>query len=140
MSCETCLDDLDDDNKMVAYKDGDICEYSHCRECTEHYIETHFMKFLNDIKHADCEASLRRSLSRKLPKKLTNNLLLSGTEISYFKCGDDIIDAVLVKPKELDGENLNDFQNGLDNIMKTFDEPDDSYLEKIKLLFNKYKI
>lgn len=140
MSCGTCLDDLDDKNTMVAYNGDNICEYVHCRDCTECYIESHFMKFLNDIKNADCEASLKRSLSRKLPKKLTHNLLLNGIELTHFKCGDDIIDATMTRPTILDDDNLDKFQEQLDEITETINEPDGSYLEKIKHLFDKYNI
>jgi hypothetical protein len=140
MYCATCTDDFSEENTVTAYIDTKNCEFPHCRACTEYYIENQFMKFLNDIKKADCEASLKRSLLHKLPTKLPENLLLSGTELTHFKHKNEQIDALLHKPESLHGENLLIFQNRLDDILNDIDKPERDYITQIKTLFNEYNI
>jgi len=96
------------------------------------------MKFLDDIKKADCEASLKRSMMHNLPLKLPQNLLLNGTEISHFTHKDKKIDATLRKPKQLlHNKNMKNFQNKLNNILSRIEKPNSDYLTQIQMLFKK---
>ena len=65
--CKVCWDDI---SEPVCWSDGNreaITLTEYCRTCVKQELNTHFARWEQQVREADCEAALRRLLARPPP-------------------------------------------------------------------------
>lgn len=137
-SCPICFDAF---NEIVYYTiDGtNWLQHKYCIDCLKYIQEDAWNVYINNIKEADCEKSLKTCLEHGIPDRLTIDSKLSSSVMQVIKFKDEIMSTKLnITISETDLVKLNSEFKNIYNEM-TFSDVFD-YVGKIRELLQKYNL
>lgn len=115
--CALCFDDITPET-FVTYQQDTNQEwkpFAYCKECLLLLMESQWNTYIDGLKKADCEATLKKLIERGPPDHFRDPRIENGLSLSLFMCDSNIISGKLQKP--LDEEKMNSFDDKLKEIL-----------------------
>jgi hypothetical protein len=138
--CMVCMSSIDD-NDIVYYSLDNInwLEHTFCYNCVKQLILNSWNRYVNNIKKADCEKSLKTCLENGLINRITLDGTITSSVIIKIKNNDNIYETKLTD--SLSDEELDKINCELkDCLNKIFQKSDYDYMDEINQIFVKYDL
>jgi hypothetical protein len=133
--CKFCCEDIN--NLIINVFDDGVKEQSQsCKNCTIMLINTILPRLLNSISEETCESSIKKIVKNNLPTHLSIDGTGRGKQIISVIIDDEIIDAKLKHPDNVNIDNINIAMKQINNLAL---KDDDLFLYVKEETFNQFK-
>ena len=117
--CSLCFDDISSET-FVKYQqeqkqNQEWKPFAYCKECLGLLMESQWNTYIDGLRKADCEATLKKLIERGPPTHFRDPRIENGSYLVSFMCNSDIISGKLQGP--LDEEKMNSFNDKLKEIL-----------------------
>lgn len=140
--CLICYDEIDNESKIEYLSINDSWKtMDYCINCINYELESMWDRYIDGLKKADCEASLKRLIKYGPPIYYKSPDLNDGENIKQFRQNNNIISGRLQKvPSDTVVNELNKKLNTLIPLIEDQNNLDVDYMSKLNEILQEFNL